>query len=131
MMLVATQSFAYVDPFDGERKAVHRGRTRIAEDHELARRFPLRFEPVNRRAEAAARFRHVLDQADTYNEYRSTLDALTARLELVERMGEARCGRQSTTHLLPMTPGRWPRLSASSPRRDRADHRDWRGSSRP
>jgi hypothetical protein len=53
------------------------------------------------REEAAARFRHVLDQADTYDEYRSTLDVLTARLELIERIGEARCGRDSTTHLLP------------------------------
>jgi len=99
-MLVARRSFSYVDPFDGEKKAVHRGRTRVAEEHELARRFPLRFEPVRMREEAAARFRHVLDQADTYDEYRSTLDKLTARLELVERMGEARCGEQSTTHLL-------------------------------
>jgi hypothetical protein len=101
MMLVARQSFSYVDPFDGERKPVHRGITRIASDHPLARRFPLRFEPVRMREEAAARFRHVLDHADTYDEYRSTLDKLTARLELVERMGEARCGGESTTHLLP------------------------------
>jgi hypothetical protein len=100
-MLVARRSFTYVDSLDGKRKAVHRGRTRVAEEHELAQRFPLRFEPVRMREEAAARFRHVLDQADTYNEYRSTLDVLTARLELVERTGEARCSEQSTTHLLP------------------------------
>jgi hypothetical protein len=100
-MLVARRSFTYVDSFDGERKAVHPGRTRVAEEHELAQRFPLRFEPVRMREEAAARFRHVLDQADSYDEYRDTLDKLTARLELVERMGEARCGGESTTHLLP------------------------------
>jgi hypothetical protein len=100
-MLVARQSFSYVDGFDRERKAVHRGTTRIAENHELAMRFPHRFEPVRMREEAASRFRHVLDRATTYDEYRSTLDVLTARLEFVERMGEARGGGQSTTHLLP------------------------------
>ena len=99
-MLVARQSFSYVDSFDRERKAVHRGITRVAEGHELARRFPLRFEPVRMREEAASRFRHVLDRATTYDEYRSALDMLTARLELVERTGEARCGRASMTHLL-------------------------------
>jgi hypothetical protein len=98
-MLVARRSF--VATYDGRKVAVHRGRTRVSADHELARRFPLRFEPVRMREEAAARFRDVLDQADTYDEYGATLDRLTARLELVERIGEARCGEQSTTHLLP------------------------------
>ena len=97
-MLVARQSFSAV--YDGKPVAVHRGRTRIADDHELARRFPLRFEPVRMREEAASRFRDALDQADSYDAYRDMLDKLTARLELVERMGEARCGAQSTTHLL-------------------------------
>ena len=62
-MLVARQSFSAV--YDGEPVAVHRGTTRIADDHELARRFPHRFEPVNMRKDARVRFRHVLDQADT------------------------------------------------------------------
>jgi Mg2+ and Co2+ transporter CorA len=96
-MLVARQSFSYVDSFDRERKAVHRGITRVAESHELARRFSHRFEPVRMREEAASRFRHVLDRVDSYDEYRSTLDKLTARLELVERVGEVRCGGRSLT----------------------------------
>jgi hypothetical protein len=43
-MLVARQSF--VCEYDGEALAVHRGNTRVADDHELARRYPMRFEPV-------------------------------------------------------------------------------------
>jgi hypothetical protein len=49
------------------------------------------------REEAASRFRHVLDRVDSYDEYRSTLDKLTARPELVERGGEVRCGGRSLT----------------------------------
>jgi hypothetical protein len=43
MMLEARQSFTYTDPFDGRRKAVHRGSTRVSSDHELAKRYPMRF----------------------------------------------------------------------------------------
>lgn len=89
-MLIARQSFAYVDPFDGEKKAVHRGTTRIADNHDLARRFPHRWEPAPLRADAASRFRHVLDACSTYDEYRDTLDVLTDRLGLVEERGEVR-----------------------------------------
>lgn len=96
-MLVARQSFSYVDSFDGQRKPVHRGITRIANDHELARRFPLRFEPVNMREEARAFFRDRLDQANTYDAYVRELDEATGRLEQVERRGEVRCGGHSLT----------------------------------
>ena len=70
-MLVARQSFSYVDSFDGQRKPVHRGITRIANDHELARRFPLRFEPVNMREEARAFSRDRLDQANSVRRVRA------------------------------------------------------------
>jgi hypothetical protein len=96
-MLIARQSFSYVDPFDGERKAVHRGVTRVAPDHELARRFPHRFEAVNMREEARWRFRGQLDQAKTYEEYARTLDRATSRLEAIERSGVFRCSGQSLT----------------------------------
>ena len=43
-MLVARQSFTC--EYDGQTIPVHRGRTRIADDHELAQRYPGRFEPV-------------------------------------------------------------------------------------
>jgi hypothetical protein len=90
-MLVAKRSF--VAAYESKPVAVHRGRTRLAEGHELARRFPLRFEPVNMREEAASRFRHLLVGIGTYDEYRARLDYLTARLELVEQRGEVRvCG---------------------------------------
>jgi hypothetical protein len=89
-MLVATHSFSYVDPFDGEKKAVHRGRTRIAEGHPLATRFPFRFEPVNRREDARVRFRDRLDRASSYDEYVELLDKATTRLALVEERGEVR-----------------------------------------
>ena len=89
-MLVARRSFTYVDPFDDELKAVHRGRTRVVEGHELALRFPLRFEKANMREQARSRFRHVLDRTQTYSEYRGLLDELATRLELVEQRGEAR-----------------------------------------
>ena len=59
------------------------------------------FEMQYRYFDKTGRIVQVLDRATTYDEYRSTLDVLTARLEFVERMGEARGGGQSTTHLLP------------------------------
>jgi len=43
-MLVARQSFTC--EYDGQTIPVHRGKTRVADDHELARRYPQRFEPV-------------------------------------------------------------------------------------
>jgi len=43
-MLVARQSFTC--EYDGQTIPVHRGRTRVADDHELAKRYPQRFEPV-------------------------------------------------------------------------------------
>jgi hypothetical protein len=43
-MLVARLSFT--DEYDGERVAVFRGSTRVDEDHELAERWPHRFEAV-------------------------------------------------------------------------------------
>ena len=89
-MLVARQSFTYVDGFDGERKAVHRGRTRVSPDHELAFRYPHRWEPVDRRQDARSRFSHQLDRAQTYAEYRSMLDEMVTRLERVEQRGEVR-----------------------------------------
>jgi hypothetical protein len=87
-MLVARQSFSAVH--DGKPVAVHRGRTRIADDHELARRFPHRWEPVNRREDARIRFRDRLDTAETYDQYIEMLDKATARLALVEQRGEVR-----------------------------------------
>jgi hypothetical protein len=94
-MLVATQSFSAV--YDGERIAVHRGTTRISEDHELARRFPHRFTPVKMREQARARFRGQLDQATTYEEYVRRLDDATGRLERTVRGGVVRAGGQSVT----------------------------------
>jgi hypothetical protein len=44
MMLRALQSFT--SEYDGRTVAVHRGKTRVASDHELAQRYPQRFEPV-------------------------------------------------------------------------------------
>jgi hypothetical protein len=72
-MLVANQSFSYVDPFDGQTKAVHRGRTRVAEGHDLARRFPHRFEPIELRDEARWRFADALDRVEGYDDYRRML----------------------------------------------------------
>jgi hypothetical protein len=46
-MLVARLSFT--DEYDGERVAVLRGRSRVEEGHELAQRYPWRFEPVQPR----------------------------------------------------------------------------------
>jgi len=89
-MLIATQSFSYVDPFDGEKKAVHRGRTRVAEDHDLVHRYPMRFEKVDRRHDARIRFRDRLDRAESYDEYVELLDRATDRLGLVEQRGEVR-----------------------------------------
>lgn len=43
-MLVATSTFTA--DYDGETVEIDRGRTRVADDHDLARRFPDRFEPV-------------------------------------------------------------------------------------
>ena len=97
MMLVATQSFSYTDPFDGEKKAIHRGKSRVVDGHELARRFPHRFEPVNTRETAQAFFRDDLDRATTYDEYVRILDAAERNLEQVERGGMYRCGGQSVT----------------------------------
>ena len=82
-MFVAVRSF--VATYDGRQVAVHAGRTRVTGDHELARRYPLRFEPVRMREEAASRFRHLLDQTTSYTEYRTMLNTLTARLKTVER----------------------------------------------
>jgi hypothetical protein len=96
MMLVARQSFTYVDPFDGEKKAVHRGRTRVAEGHELVQRYPHRWEQVDRRQDARSRFRDQLDRAQTYTEYRGLLDELVTRLEVVEQRGESACQRVLT-----------------------------------
>jgi hypothetical protein len=87
-MLVARRSF--VATYDGRQVAVHRGQTRVAEQHELATRFPLRFEPVDRRQDARSRFRHVLDRAQSYSEYRGLLDEVVTRLEVVEQRGEVR-----------------------------------------
>jgi hypothetical protein len=87
-MLVARRSF--VATYDGRQVAVHRDRTRVAEGHELALRFPLRFEKVNMREQARSRFRHLLDRAQTYSEYRGLLDELVTRLEVVEQRGEVR-----------------------------------------
>ena len=89
-MLVATQSFSYVDPFDGEKKAVHRGRTRIADDHPLACRFPHRWQKVDRRHDARVRFRHALDGCESYDQYVEMLDQATDRLAVVEERGEYR-----------------------------------------
>jgi hypothetical protein len=89
-MLVATHSFAYVDPFDGKKKAVHRGRTRVAESHPVATRFPYRFEPVNRREDARVRFVRELDRAESYDQYVELLDKATARLGMVEQRGALR-----------------------------------------
>jgi hypothetical protein len=83
--------------YDGERIAVHRGTTRISEDHDLARRFPHRFEPVRMREEARMRFRGRLDQATTYEEYVRMLDDATGRLERTDRGGVIRAGGQSLT----------------------------------
>jgi hypothetical protein len=44
MMLRALQSFT--TEYGGRTVAVHRGSTRVADDHELAKRFPRRFEPL-------------------------------------------------------------------------------------
>jgi hypothetical protein len=44
MPFVARISF--VTEYDGEQKAIHRGRTRVSDDHELVRRFPQRFEAL-------------------------------------------------------------------------------------
>jgi hypothetical protein len=44
-MLVARISFTA--DYDGKRIAIHRERSRVAEDHELARRYPERFEPAD------------------------------------------------------------------------------------
>ena len=44
MMLRALQSFT--TEYAGRTVAVHRGSTRVADDHELAKRFPRRFEPL-------------------------------------------------------------------------------------
>jgi hypothetical protein len=87
-MLVARRSF--VATYDGRQVAVHRGRTRVAEGHELALRFPLRFEPVNMREDARSRFRGVLDCARSYDEYVRVLDELVTRLETIEQRGAAR-----------------------------------------
>ena len=89
-MLVARQSFTYVDSFDLQKKSVHRGRTRVAESHELVRRYPHRWEPVNLREDARSRFRDQLDRVETYDEYVRLLDKATARLERTERRGEVR-----------------------------------------
>jgi hypothetical protein len=87
-MLVARRSF--VATYDGREVAVHRGRTRVAERHELALRFPLRFEKVNMREDARSRFRDQLDTAETYDDYVRMLDEMTARLRLVQQRGEMR-----------------------------------------
>ena len=89
-MLIARQSFTYVDPFDGETKAIHRGSSRIANNHPLSRRYPHRWEPVDRRQDARSLFRDQLDRAQTYNEYRGLLDELVTRLEVVEQRGAMR-----------------------------------------
>ena len=89
-MLLATVSFAYTDPFDGERKACRRSATRIDESHPLATRFPMRFEKVDRRHDARVRFRHALDRAESYSQYVSMLDEATDRLAMVEERGEVR-----------------------------------------
>ena len=91
MTLVARQSFSAI--YDGQPVAVHRGVSRVSDDHELARRFPLRFEPVHLREDARVRFRHALDQADSYAEYRAMLDLFTDRLKEVEQRGEVRVSR--------------------------------------
>jgi len=87
-MLVARQSFVAV--YNGEPVAVHRGRTRVAADHELACRFPHRFEEVPTRQDAAVRFRSQLDEATSYDGYRSLLATFTGRLERVAERGEYR-----------------------------------------
>ena len=60
-MLVALQSFTC--DYDGRRIAVHRGRTFVAADHELAGRYPHRFA-VDEQGERAqvARMRAVLQR---------------------------------------------------------------------
>ena len=44
MMLRALRSFT--TEYGGRTVAVHRGSTRVADDHELAKRFPRPFEPL-------------------------------------------------------------------------------------
>jgi len=88
MMLIARQSFSAV--YDGKPVAIHRGTTRVADDHDLVRRFPHRWEPVNRREDAPVRFRDKLDACSTYADYVELLDQATARLGMVEQRGEVR-----------------------------------------
>jgi hypothetical protein len=87
-MLVAKHT--WVTGYDGQRIAIHKGVTRVSDDHPLAKRFPLRFQKVDWRQDARSRFRHVLDRAQTYSEYRGLLDEMTARLQLVEQRDEVR-----------------------------------------
>jgi len=88
MMLEATQSWTC--EYDGKRIAIHRGRSRVADGHQLAHRFPHRFTPVPARQEAAERFGHLLAQAGTYDEYRALLDHLEVVVEAVHGHGEYR-----------------------------------------
>jgi hypothetical protein len=80
---------SFVATYDGRQVAVHRGQTRVAEGHELAIRFPLRFEKVDRarmRGHASA----TSSTPPTYDEYVRMLDKATARLGVVEQRGAVR-----------------------------------------
>jgi hypothetical protein len=84
-MLEARQSFSYVDPYDGERKAVHRGITRVSSDHELAQRYPARFEPL------PDRIPHALRHADSVGSYRlASGHSLTDAVAITRAVQESR-----------------------------------------
>jgi hypothetical protein len=88
MTLIARRSF--VADYDGERVPLFRGRTRVADDHELAHQHPDSWERETTRAQVEWRYRDRLASARDAVELEQMISAYSQILEANERRGVER-----------------------------------------